>query len=227
MEHHASSPYFILYGYGVRNTDCKCGERWRNQNKALSDWLLKSRKKIVILYNEFNSDMEIRIRKERQEDYQQIRELVKEAFSNSERSDGDEHNLIERIRHSSDYIPELSLVAVSGNIVIGHIMFSTISVGQSEAISLAPLAVSADWQRKGVGKLLVSEGHRQAHKMGYSCSVVLGDSDYYSKFGYEKASNHGIIAPFDVPDDYYMVCGLDKNCYIPKGCVKYSDAFGI
>lgn len=173
------------------------------------------------------SDMYIKIRQERQEDYQQIRELVREAFAHAEHSDGDEHDLIERVRHSSDYIPELSLVAVSDDIVLGHIMFSKISVGESEAIALAPLSVRTDWQRKGIGKSLVTEGHRLASKMGHSCSVVLGNPDYYSKFGYEKASNHGIVAPFDVPDDYYMVCELDENCDIPKGYVKYSDAFGL
>ena len=106
-------------------------------------------------------------------------------------------------------------------------MFSKISVGQTEAIALAPLSVRTDWQRKGLGKLLVAAGHRQARKMGYFCSMVLGNPDYYSKFGYEKASSYGIIAPFDVPDEYYMVCDLGNTGDIPQGNVKYSDAFGI
>ena len=171
--------------------------------------------------------MDIQIRQERQEDYQQIRELVRNAFALTEHSDGDEHNLIERLRLSPKYIPELSLVAVSGDIILGHIMFSKISVGQSEVIAPAPLSVRTDWQRKGIGKLLITTGHRLARKMGYSCSVVLGDPDYYSRFGYVKASNYGIIAPYDVPNEYYMVCELNKNCDIPKGSVKYSDAFGL
>ena len=173
------------------------------------------------------SDMDIQIRQERQEDYLQIRELVRQAFALSEHSDGDEHNLIERLRLSPEYIPELSLVAVSGDIVLGHIMFSKISVGQTEAIALAPLAVRADMQRRCIGKLLVTAGHELARRMGYSCSVVLGDPSYYSKFGYEKASAYGIIAPFDVPDEYYMVCDLGDTGDIPQGNVKYSDAFGI
>lgn len=144
--------------------------------------------------------MDIKIRQERQKDYQQIRDLVREAFAHAEHSDGDEHNLIERIRLSTDYIPELSLVAESDDIILGHIMFSRIFVGQTEAIALAPLSVRTDWQRKGIGKLLVAVGHRQARKMGYFCSMVLGNPDYYSKFGYEKTSSYGIIAPFDVPD---------------------------
>lgn len=171
--------------------------------------------------------MDIKIRLEQPEDYTQIRELVRDAFALAEHSDGDEHKLIDRIRLSSEYIPELSLVAVAGDIVCGHIMFSRISVGHSDAIALAPLAVRHDCQRMGIGKLLVMSGHEKALRMGYSCSVVLGNPGYYSKFGYKKASNHGIIAPFDVPKDYYMVCNLDDNRDIPQGNVEYSDAFGL
>ena len=171
--------------------------------------------------------MDIQIRQEKQEDYQQIRKLVGEAFALAEHSDGDEHNLIDRLRLSPEYISELSLVAVSGDIVLGHIMFSKISVGQSEVIALAPLSVRTDWQRKGIGRLLVTAGHELARKMGYSCSVVLGDPLYYSRFGYEKASAYGVIAPFDVPDEYYMICNLGNTGDIPNGSVKYSDAFGI
>ena len=173
------------------------------------------------------SDMDIQIRQERQEDFQLIRELVRKAFALAEHSDGDEHNRIERLRLSPEYIPELSLVAVSGDTVLGHIMFSKISVGQTEAIALAPLSVRTDMQRRGIGRLLVTAGHELARRMEYSCSVVLGDLSYYSKFGYEKASAYGIIAPFDVPDKYYMVCDLGNTGHIPKGGVKYSDAFGL
>ena len=102
--------------------------------------------------------MDIPIRQERLEDYQQIRELVRKAFALAEHSDGDEHNLIERLRLSPEYIPELSLVAVSGDIILGHIMFSKISVGQTEAIALAPLAVRSDLQRKGIQNSAMTRG---------------------------------------------------------------------
>ena len=57
--------------------------------------------------------------------------------------------------------------------------------------------------------------------------MVLGNPDYYSKFGYERASSYGIIAPFDVPDEYYMVCDLGNTGDLPKGYVRYSDAFEL
>ena len=74
-------------------------------------------------------DCKIYIRQERPEDYSEIRSLVKEAFAMAEHSDGDEHNLIDRIRMSDEYIPELSLVAVMDDAVVGHIMFSKILIG--------------------------------------------------------------------------------------------------
>lgn len=171
--------------------------------------------------------MDIEIRQERQEDYQQIRELVIDAFALADHSGGDEYDLIERLRHTPEYIPELSLVAVFEDLIVGHIMFSRISVGQSVAIALAPLAIRPDRQRKGIGRQLVTVGHGLGRRMGYACSVVLGNPCYYSKFGYEKASNYGIIAPFDVPDECQMVCGLDANSDILQGCVSYSEAFGL
>ncbi|MBO4943967.1 MAG: N-acetyltransferase [Muribaculaceae bacterium] len=173
------------------------------------------------------SNFDIQIRPEREEDYLQIRELVEEAFARADHSDGDEQNLIERIRQAPEYIPELSLVAVSGAAVLGHVMLSRITIGQADAVALAPLAVIPSRQREGIGKLLVDAGHAQARKMRYACSVVLGDPRYYSRFGYEMASRFGIIPPFDVPEGYYMACILGRCGSVPKGCVKYSKAFGL
>ena len=79
-------------------------------------------------------NLDIQIRQEWREDYQQIRELVRDAYALADHSDGDEHNLIGRIRHSPDYIPELSLVAVAGDTILGHIMFSRLSVGDRKSV---------------------------------------------------------------------------------------------
>lgn len=173
------------------------------------------------------SDFDIQILPEREEDYLHIRALVEEAFARADHSDGDEQNLVERIRQTPEYIPELSLVAVSGDTVLGYVMFSRIKIGHADAVALAPLAVSPSRQREGIGELLVDAGHAQARKMGYTCSVVLGDPRYYSRFGYEKASRFGITPPFDVPDEYYMGCILSIGSSVPNGCVKYSAAFGL
>lgn len=170
---------------------------------------------------------EIYVRRECPDDYPVIESLVREAFAAAEHSDGGEHELIDRIRHSGDYIPELSLVAVCDGVIVGYIMFSRISVGEEVAVAPAPLAVRIGYQRRGVGKLLVTVGHDIARRLGYPCAVILGSPDYYVRFGYQRASLYGIRPPFDVDDRYYMVCVLNQSRSLPAGIVRYSDAFGL
>lgn len=165
------------------------------------------------------------IRKEQKEDYEEITKLVKNSFSSAEHTDGDEHNLVQRLRTSNDYIPEITLVAVVDNKIVGYIMFSHILIGSSRAIALAPLAVLPEYQRQGIGKSLIKEAHKIASQSGFEVSVVLGSPYYYSKFGYEPAIRYNIYAPFDVPDEYFMIAKLQDSCVVPSGSVHYSNAF--
>ena len=63
--------------------------------------------------------------------------------------------------------------------------------------------------------------------MGYHYSVVLGDPNYYKKFGYVEASKYNIKAPFDVPDDNFMAIKLSDNDIKIEGIVEYAKEFGI
>lgn len=172
-----------------------------------------------------SEDYNILIRPEQSSDWIAIRSLVQEAFAVAEHSDGDEHNLIERIRFTEDYIPQLSLVAEVDGIVVGYVMFSRIYIGNREAVALAPVSVSVCWQSKGIGVKLITTGHRIASQMGYPCSVVLGNPDYYKRFGYKKAADYMILPPFDVPDSCYMAIPLSSAILPPSGKVRYSKAF--
>lgn len=163
------------------------------------------------------------IRTERATDFEAIRSLVKAAFAKAEHTDGDEHNLIERLRKSGDYIPALSMVAEINGEIAGHIMFSRIYIGDTEAVALAPLAVLPKFQNRGIGRALIHSGHKAASEMGYCCSVVLGDPGYYAKSGYRPAAAFGIKAPFDVPQQFYMVYPFVAS--VPDGTVRYSEAF--
>lgn len=166
------------------------------------------------------------VRMERDEDFDAIRSVVKDAFAGADHTDGDEHNLVDRLRQTDDYIRELSLVAESGGNVVGYIMFSRIRIGQDVGIALAPLAVLPAYQRRGIGRALIQSGHRKAKQMGdYCCSVVLGSPEYYSKTGYVAASQFGIMPPFDVPSRFYMVYPMAT--LLPAGVVNYSRAFGL
>ena len=169
----------------------------------------------------------IEISKEEKSDYEEVYNLVKTAFEKAEESDGNEQDLVVALRKSSNFIPELSLVAKKDDKIVGYILFTKIQIRKSEELALAPLAVLPEYQRQGVGSKLIEEGHKIAKEMGYHYVVVLGSDKYYPKFGYEKASKYGIKPPFDVPDENFMAIKLNDLSEEIKGTVKYAKEFGI
>lgn len=162
---------------------------------------------------------------ERECDFDEIRTVVKTAFAGAKHTDGDEHNLVDRLRSTDEYIPELSFVAEISGKIVGYAMFSQINIGIGKGIALAPLAVLPDFQNLGIGRALIEAGHRKAKEGDYCCSVVLGSPEYYSKSSYLPALSFGIIAPFEIPSQFYMVFPFKSE--LPYGTVRYSQAFGV
>ncbi|GGH21511.1 GNAT family N-acetyltransferase [Paenibacillus segetis] len=176
--------------------------------------------------------MNISIRKELPHDYKMTEEVVQRAFANMELSDKKEHELVARIRLADVFIPELSLVATTtnDNEIVGHILLSKITIVSGmqsvESLALAPLAVLPEYQNKGIGKLLILKALQQAKELGFSSVVVLGHPEYYPKFGFKAASNWGIEAPFEVPDDAFMALELQDNALANvSGVVEYPSVF--
>lgn len=167
------------------------------------------------------------IRKEETKDYNIVYDVIKNAFSSAEHSDGTEQDLVNMLRESDAFIPELSLVAEIDGDVVGHIMFTKIKIGDNEELALAPLSVMPEYQKKGIGTELIKEGHRKAKELGYSYSIVLGSEKYYPRMGYVKAETFSIKAPFDVPSENFMACKLRENVEHVKGIVRYAKEFGI
>lgn len=167
------------------------------------------------------------IRQEEAKDRNTIYSLVKRAFETAEHADGNEHELVNALRNGKAYIPELSLVAEIGGMIVGHIMFTKAEVGDAVALALAPLSVLPEYQRQGVGTALVQEGHRIAKELGYGYSIVLGSESYYPRTGYLPADTFGIKAPFDVPRENFMACRLCNNAPAIHGTVRYAKEFGI
>ncbi|WP_413200272.1 GNAT family N-acetyltransferase [Nostoc piscinale] len=139
-----------------------------------------------------------------------------------------EANLIDKIRFSDRYIPELSLIAEINNVIVGHILFSYIDIvntGTLQVIGLAPLAVHPQFQRQGIGTALVEAGLKIADERGEVLVIVLGHPHFYNRFGFQPSVIYQIESPFPVPDDVFMVKPL-KN-YQPKytGKVVYPATF--
>lgn len=172
--------------------------------------------------------MNFLIRTEAPQDNKAVYDLVTAAFLGAEHTDGDEQNLVERLRKSAAFVPRLSLVAERDGVLIGHALFTELKVGEKTELGLAPLSVAPAHQGCGVGLALMAEGHRIAAELGYGVSVVLGHPAYYPRAGYESATAHGITCPFEVPEECFLVRelapgGLDGA----RGGVTYPPEFGL
>ena len=102
-----------------------------------------------------------------------------------------------------------------------------IVIGEYEELALAPLGILPEYQKRGIGTKLIEEGHKIAKNLGYHYSIVLGSDKYYTKFGYIPASQYGIIAPFEVPNEKFMAIKLNDTNKEITGVVKYAKEFGI
>ncbi len=168
----------------------------------------------------------IKIRQERESDATQVYEVVKNAFASAPFSDHDEHNLVTRLKTSHAFIPALSIVAELDSKIVGHILFTKITIGDKPALALAPVSVDPTHQSQGIGASLINAGHKVAKALGYRAIVVLGHEAYYPKFGYVKASAYKIAAPFDVPDENFMVLALSEDALKNyRGMVSYAPEF--
>jgi predicted N-acetyltransferase YhbS len=175
--------------------------------------------------------MDIFIRQERPEEYSTTEEMVKEAFLHEEYSDKKEHLLVNKIRKSDAFIPELSLVAINqSDEVVGHILLSKITIVDhdkvADSLALAPVSVAPSFQKKGIGSQLIRAALQKAKELGYPSVIVLGHKDYYPKFGFKKASLWNIRSPFEVPDEVFMALELTEHSLRDvEGVVHYSEAF--
>lgn len=155
------------------------------------------------------------IRQENNNDYEAVFNLIEEAFRKEEFSDHKEQFLVERLRNSNTFIPELSLVAESDGKIIGHILLTKVHIKneqtQFDSLALAPVSVLPAFQGKGIGSALIKKAHKIAIDLGHKSIVLLGHEDYYPRFGYQQANSFGITFPFDAPKENCMVIELVKN----------------
>lgn len=174
--------------------------------------------------------MNIQIRQEEERDYKKVHQLVKLAFSDMPKSDGTEHFLVDRLRKSDAFIPELSLVAEVEGRLVGHILLTKIQIENEkqsiDSLTLAPVSVHPEVHRKGIGGDLIKAAHKIAQGLGYQSVVLLGHAGYYPRFGYEKTSKYGIKLPFPAAEANCMIIPLQPNALDNvNGMVKYPKAF--
>jgi len=165
----------------------------------------------------------ITIREEQPQDIETIHEVNKLAFGQTQEAD-----IVDKLRQNCDEL--LSLVAVTQDRVVGHILFSPAVIENRQRIvhgmALAPMAVLPEYQRQRIGSKLVQTGIEKLKKWECPFIIVLGHAEYYPRFGFKPASRSGILSEWEVPDDAFMILVLNKLCMKGiSGVAKYRPEF--
>jgi putative acetyltransferase len=167
------------------------------------------------------------IRKEQPEDFPFVFEIHSQAFNRSY-----EAELVNRLRKSEAFIPELSIVAIVDKELVGHLLFTNIKIKNEEqeysSLALAPISVKPACQKQGIGSHLIQFGLTRSVQLGYTSVIVLGHEHYYPKFGFTPAEKWGIKAPFEVPSSFFMALELVEGGLTGvHGTVIYDAEFNV
>jgi putative acetyltransferase len=163
------------------------------------------------------------IREEQPHDQNQVRKVNEAAFGCS-----DEADLVDRLRAEGAVL--LSLVAEIDSEIIGHILFSRMTVQTPQAavaaVALAPMAVLPDHQGRQVGSQLVRRGLAELRGRGERIVIVLGHQHYYPRFGFSSENARSLASPF--PPEAFMALELSSGALEGvQGSVRYPAAFGL
>jgi putative acetyltransferase len=149
-------------------------------------------------------------------DHKAIRHLLLASFPGPGEAD-----LVERLRGDGDAV--ISLVAIEGRVLTGHVMFSRMAA-PFRALGLGPVSVLPDWRRRGNAATLIQEGIKRATKDGWAGVFVLGDPHYYQRFGFKCEHAESFESPYSGP--HLMALPLnDEWLPIRFGRLDYAPAF--
>jgi len=166
----------------------------------------------------------IQVRTEEAEDIEAIREVHLRAFDPSP----NEAELVDLLRQAGKAL--ISLVALSEGQIIGHVLFSPVTIEPAppsplRGLGLAPIGVLPAFQRQGIGKKLIEQGLRDCERAGYDLVVVLGDPRYYSRFGFARAKAYQLENEYGA-DEAFRVFELRPGVLgNVRGMVKYQPEF--
>lgn len=166
------------------------------------------------------------VRAEKPSDADGIHELTRRAFENTAHSAGTEQKIVDELRRAGALT--LSLVAELDSQLIGHVAISPITIAGEEAdyadgwYGLGPISVLPALQHQGVGSSLMQAVLSELRKMGAAGCVLLGDPNYYSRFGF--AAGSGLTYPGPPPEYFQFLCFGDSGL---QGDVCYHPAFSV
>ena len=158
---------------------------------------------------------------EKENEFSEIYDLVKIAFQTSENADGDEQDYVNNLRKSNNYIPELALTIKEGIKIIGHIMLTKTIITRGneklDALLLSPVCTQLEYRNKGIASMLIRHSFSLAKDLGFKAVFLVGEPEYYERFGFKSITNFGIKATGDIPAQYTMGLELEDGFLETKG----------
>ena len=162
------------------------------------------------------------IRNEGVKDVEAIYKLNASAFPSEA-----EAKLVDRLRELGQ--AAVSLVTESSRKVVGHILFSEVTLSdhpELKLVGLGPMSVTPECQRNGIGSALVIAGLEACKTEGYEAVVVLGHPGFYPKFGFLPSTDFGFKSEYDVPREVFMALELRQySLSEASGVIRYHSVF--
>ena len=160
------------------------------------------------------------LRKETVADIEAITEVTTAAFRNHPISKHTEQFIIKALRDANALT--ISLVAEIDGRIVGHIAFSPviISDGTKDWYGLGPVSVLPDYQKQGIGKSLINEGLSLLKDMGGKGCALVGDSNYYKRFGFK---NYPKLIHDGVPQEVFLALPFSEE--VPQGTIVFHEGF--
>lgn len=175
----------------------------------------------------------IRLRQEMKQDYFETEHVIREAFWNHYTPACNDHYMIHIMRDCPAFIPELDLVAVDGQKIVGNVMCLKSYIAgddgnRHEVISLGPIGVLPEYQGKGIGGMMIARVKEIARGMGYDAILLCGDPDYYRNQGFVPAESLGIRNAENMYADALHVCELHTGALADaKGRYYEDDIYNV
>lgn len=165
--------------------------------------------------------MDIKLRIEKESDYQEVEKLTRDAFWNVHAPGCCEHYLAHIMRESGDFVKELDYVACWNNKILGNIMYTKAVVLGDDGVKhpvlcFGPISVLPEFQGRGIGKWLIEYTKEMAKEIGYKAILIFGDPEYYKRVGFTEAEAFEIGTAWDTYAIPLLACelipGALQNC---------------
>lgn len=218
---------FLLYNHFIINYP-------EDDEEFLKEFMEKTQNHARIIFDSVKvTENEPIIRLERQDDYTEVENMVRNSFWNIYRPGAFEHFIVHSLREDESFISNLAYVLESDNEIIGHINYSKGKIqycdGIEDAVVLGPVAIDEDYQNQGLGTRLIEYTLKLAEDYGYV--FVIGDENYYSRFGFESASKYNIyLDGTDLNDEnpFFMIKIFDEDAISNElGIFHNPDVFNV